>query len=107
MVPEDGQNYAMSVTWPPDYHSASLKINTNIDHATLVFNTGVEDMVVHELCHLVLATITDVVEHEINDEGVLYKLFDRALETQTENLAAIVLRLWRSQEALWEHQNTA
>lgn len=98
-VDEPDSPHTMSMNWVPNYHTATLEINLGVPNPEVDFDIICEEVVVHELCHIVLADIHDLVDQECAEDGVLYKLFARAFETQVENLAAIALKLQKDSDA--------
>lgn len=92
--------YSMMVHWEPHYKTATLTVNFNVPQPEIDFGTILEEIIVHELCHIVLAPIRDVIEDEIGAEGVLGKILDNANESLTEDLASIVFHLQKEKEAL-------
>lgn len=79
---------AMFVQWHPHYRSAKIFINPVLDSTD-----NLERTVVHELAHLFLAPIKDIMDDELNPEGYFYDRFHNASETTVEGITSAIMRV--------------
>lgn len=97
-VKEPDEEFALSITWVPPYRTGTIAINLATPCPEISLDLLLEECVIHEMCHAVQAPITDLIDLEVQPDGVLGKMFSRSLELQTEHLCSIVYRLQKKLE---------
>lgn len=99
---EPESDAAMHVDWVPTYRTVVLTINFGLPDTAAQLELGqlLESTVVHELVHFLQSPVADMVTTELADSGVLFTLFHRAFETQTEEIAAVLCKQQQKIEEL-------
>lgn len=92
---EVGDQYVLRSEWTAGYQNAWIYVNTE-DEIVRTGGARLNYMVLHELVHLMLAPVEDVIDTELNQKGgSLHGRFSLAVETVTDRVAAA---LWRAYE---------
>lgn len=82
----------MKVDWVPSYRTATISVNHELGEDYREPEM-LERIVVHELCHLVLAPMTDYIEQELNENGQFFTQFNRNEELMAEKLAKMFMEM--------------
>ena len=83
----------MSVAWAPNYQKVLMSVNYEVQQPQYEFSdTTIESNVVHELVHLLLAPIRNLMYIEFEEDGQMWQRFSNAQEEAVENLTAIIVR---------------
>ena len=92
-----GSSTIADIDWSPNYKTAYMTVNAKVENADVeLTDTMLEHRIVHELCHLLTAPISDIMRRELSEEGHTYSDYMDAAESVTEHLVWIVEKRFAS-----------
>ena len=92
-----GSSTIADIDWPSNYKTAYMTVNAKVENADVeLTDTMLEHRIVHELCHLLTAPISDIMRRELSEEGHTYSDYMDAAESVTEHLVWIVEKRFAS-----------
>lgn len=90
-------NVLADIAWTPHYRHATM--GSSIKHVTFheidFAEEHIERTAVHELCHLLLAPIRDVIHNQFDGESFGWLAFKGRQETVVDELTNLILRLYK------------
>ena len=87
---------AAKISWMVNYRKARLFWNSTLEEPELELRPDImEASVVHELVHLLLARVRDVIDNETTADSYLWKHYSAAEESVVDELTSVILRLGR------------